>query len=73
MTVDAQWPFLPEANHAWNAWPAWLIQPGAPRTERGGALRGLPAGPGLSAVGMAAACLCPADPPWHPGSQSGGS
>lgn len=62
MTIDAQLPFLPEANHAFDALAERLIQPGTPRGDRGGALGGLPAGPGLSAVEMAAACLCFADP-----------
>lgn len=62
MTIDAQWPFLPGASNARDALSVWLNQPGAPRADEGGALSGLPAGPGLSAVDMAAACLCFADP-----------
>jgi hypothetical protein len=66
MTVDAPWPFLAGDNRAWDALSAWLNQPGAPPTDRDGTLRGLPAGPGLSAVDMAAACLTCADAasPW---------
>jgi len=44
--------------------PAWLIQPGAPDADPSGAVPGFPAGPGLSAVDMAAACLCLADTVW---------
>jgi hypothetical protein len=62
MTVDPQWHVPPGANPAWDALSAWLIQSGAPRTDQRGGLRGLPAGPGLSALDMAAACLCCADP-----------
>jgi hypothetical protein len=61
MTVDAPWSFLTGDYHAWDALSAWLILPGAPSTDRSGALLGLPAGPGRSAVDMAAACLTCAD------------
>jgi len=66
MTIDAQRPFLADAHHAFDALAEWLSQPGAPRGDRGGAAGGLPAGPALSAVDMAVACLCCADPEGTP-------
>jgi hypothetical protein len=73
MTVDAQLPYLPGAYDASSALSAWLIQRSAPSTDRIADFRGLPAGPGLSAVEMAAACLCLADAPSHPVRRPAGS
>ena len=61
MTVDAQRPVLSGSSSAQDALSAWLIRSGAPVIDRDGAFRGLPAGPGLSALDMAVACLCLAD------------
>jgi hypothetical protein len=73
MTVDAEWPLLPGSDDASDALSAWLIQHSAHSTDRGAERRELPAGPGLSALEMAAACLCLADATWHPIRQSAGS
>jgi len=65
MTATAPWPFLPRAESVRNAYSAAPLQPSAPSADRRESLRGLPAGPGLSAVEMAAACMCLADAVWH--------
>jgi len=72
MTVDAEWPLLPGSHDASDPLSAWLIQHSAHSTDSA-VLRELPPGPGLSALEMAAACLCLADAPWHPVRQSAGS
>ena len=71
MTAGPERHFLLRARHASDALSVWLIHPGAFRADEDSGLRGLPAGPGLSAVDMAAACLCCADP-IAPSSPAGG-
>jgi hypothetical protein len=44
---------------------AWLVQLSIPSADGRGTTPGFPAGPGLSAVDMAAACLCLADAVWN--------
>lgn len=66
MTATALWPFLPRADSAHNAYAGSPAQSGGPRSDQRGAFCGLPKGPGLSAIGMAAACLCLADVDWPP-------
>jgi len=66
MTATAPWPFLPGAEGPRIAYSAAPTQPSAPGADKCESLRGLPAGPGLSAVEMAAACLCLADAVWDP-------
>jgi len=52
-------------NHTGDWLSAWLIQPRIPDADRRAAGPRYPAGPGLSAVDMAAACLCLADVVWN--------
>jgi hypothetical protein len=64
MAVTAQG-FCPlPINRAEDGLAAWLIQPTISDADLCGAGSGFPAGPGLSAVDMAAACLCLAEPVW---------
>ena len=53
-----------EVNHTGDWLSAWLIQSRFPDADRRTAVPRYPAGPGLSAVDMAAACLCLADVMW---------
>lgn len=65
MTVTAQG-FCPLAiDHTEDGLSAWLIQPSISGSDSRGAVRGFPSGPGLSAVDMAAACLCLTDAVWN--------
>ena len=66
MTATAPWPFVPTAERACYTNSSGPPQPGAHRSDCRESFRGLLAGPGLSAVEMAAACLCLADAVWHP-------
>jgi len=63
-------------NHRLGSFPSWgddtgdelsalLIQPGLTGAHEHGASAGFPPGPGLSAVEMAAACLCLAEDAWN--------
>jgi len=64
MTVGSQG-FCPlPINRTEDDLPAWLIQPTISGADPSGAVPAFPAGPGLSAVDMAAACLCLADAVW---------
>ena len=54
-----------EVSHTGDWLSAWLIQPRVPDADRRATDPRYPAGPGLSAVDMAAACLCLADDVWN--------
>jgi hypothetical protein len=64
MTASAPRHLASGANRPGQGPSAWPIQPTFLDADRGKAAPGFPAGPGLSAVDMAAACLCLVDAAW---------